>query len=151
MTVKLVATGSNFTKGDDIRLLCKVHGVDETLVHSITWFLDGNRIENHSRRKQIEGTGELLLENVTSEDSGKYSCQSTRGSETVSSDEAVINVLGNQSYRHNIIHQKHQKLHATGLRAFLPDFSNKTYYHPFQNFFAITFPPADIVANSREG
>ena len=66
---------SNFTRGDNVTLLCDVSG-DVTDDMHITWSKDGDVVID-SDRSVVEDS-RLTLYDVTTEDSGEYTCEALR-------------------------------------------------------------------------
>jgi len=68
---------SNFTRGDNVTLVCYVTGDVTDDIH-VTWSKDGDVVVVDGDRSTVTEDGQLTLYDVTSDDSGEYGCHATR-------------------------------------------------------------------------
>ena len=66
---------SNFTRGDNVTLLCDVSG-DVTDDMHITWWKDGDMVVDGER--SVVEDSRLTMYDVTTDDSGEYTCEAVR-------------------------------------------------------------------------
>lgn len=66
---------TNFTRGDNMTLLCDVSGDDTEDIH-VTWSKDGDMVVNSER--YVTEDRRLMLYDATPDDSGRFTCDAIR-------------------------------------------------------------------------
>ena len=82
-------SSADVVEGTSINLLCEV---DESNVQ-IEWTLDGEPVDLSDGRRSLEENNLRISEVHKNNDAGEFRCVATKGSETITSDPATLNII----------------------------------------------------------